>query len=226
MASYKELIDTLRVKVGNPSTAEVDDLVLGRLINNATEEIQDKYKFLKARKVTTFPTVSGSALYMLPSDCVSAFSLWNTSAGNRGKLTKRDENWLSTQQDLQNGPPTDYVRQRGWVQLVPTPDAVYTIRLMYKVSYTKMVDDMDEPVLPLPWHQGIWRLARFLYWDEKGDLAKAQWAQAVWTQWVSDKPNEMEEEDMMDNTEGVILPFLTSSSGLTPSNSQNRWDRE
>lgn len=220
------LNSTLRTKVGNPSTAETAESVLTRLNNEAYEEIFEKYTFHKARKVVTFPTVAGSALYDVPSDCVAVFSLWNTTTNFQGKIPKRDENWLSGQQTSTTGPPQGYVRQRGWINLSPTPDQVYTLRLFYKLVYTPMVETADVPVIPASWHPGIWRLARFNYWDEKGDLAKAQWAQAAWTQWVSDKPDELQEEYQMDDTEGVEMPGLIRSAYPSSMNSQTAWDRD
>lgn len=221
-----ELRTKLRVTLGNPSVAEVPDATLDSLNNEAYEEIHDKFVFHKARKIVTFPTVAASELYQVPSDCLSVFSVWNTTAGHERKLEKKDENWLATQQDAEDGDPIAYVRQRGWIQLVPPPDAVYTMRLMYKAHYTVMVADTDVPVLPLAWHPGIWRLARFRYWDDKGDLAKAQWANNVWLQWVSDKPDELQEEYQMDDAEGVTMPFLLRSTDESSANSQTLWDRE
>ena len=221
------LNSTLRTKVGSPSTAEVDNTVLTRLNNEAYEEIFEKYIFHKGRKIVTFPTVADSALYDVPADCMAVFSLWNTTENYQRKILKKDENWLANQQTNTAGPPIGYVRQRGWIQLSPTPDQVYTIRLFYKASYTALSADADVPVIPASWHPGIWRLARYNYWDEKGDLAKAQWAQAAWVQWVSDKPDELQEEYQMDDTEGVVMPGLVRSA-YPPNtfNSQQSWDKD
>ena len=224
--NLSELRTKLRENVGNPSVAEVPNATLDALNNEAYEEIHDKFGFLKARKIVTFPTIASSELYQLPDDCLAVFSVWNTTAGHKRKLEKKDENWLATQQDEEDGDPVAYVRQRGWIQLVPTPDAVYTMRLMYKAHYTAMTLDADTPAIPLSWHPGIWRLARFRYWDQKGDLVKAQWANDVWLQWLSDKPSELQEEYQMDDTEGVTMPFLTRSTNESTTNSQNLWDRE
>lgn len=221
-----ELRTKLRTKVGNPSIAEAPELALTSLINEAYEEIHEKYTFHKARRIVLFPTVAGSALYDIPSDALSIFSLWNTTTNYQRKIVKRDENWLSQQQTQQTGPPVAYVRQRAWLELSPVPDAIYTLRLMYKCAYDPLVVDADVPVIPFSWHPGIWRLARFLYWDEKGDLAKAQWSNNVWLQWVSDKPNELQEEYLMDDTEGVSMPSLMRSSSESSAHSQTLWDRE
>lgn len=221
-----ELNTTLRTKVGNPSTAEVTDTVLTRLSNEAYEEIFEKYTFQKARRVVTFPTTIGSALYDIPTDCLAVFSLWNTTENYQRKILKKDENWLAAQQSETNGPPIGYVRQRGWIQLSPTPDLVYTLRMMYKAAYTPLVLNADVPSIPESWHPGIWRLARFQYWDEKGDLAKAQWANNIWLQWLATKPDELQEEYQMDDTEGVVMPSLIRSSAGSSFNSQLTWDRE
>ena len=196
-------------------------------LNDSNQEITDKYIFHKGRKIVTFPTVSGSKLYDIPSDCLSVFSIWNTTTNFQQKLRKRDENWLATQQTETNGPPVCYVRQRGWIQLSPTPDAVYTLRLFYKAWTATLVTDGDVPAIPEAWHPGVWRYARYIYWDQiRGDNAKAQWCLGVFQQWVSDKPTELQEEQQMDDTEGVIIPGLVGRVASNDFNSQTLWDRE
>lgn len=217
----------LRSKVGNPSTAESSDTFLDGLINEAAEEIQNKYVFHKGRRIVTFPTIADSTLYDVPLDCVAVFSLWNTTTNYQGKISKKDENWLAAQQSNTAGPPIGYVRQRGWIELSPAPDQVYTLRLFYKTGYTLLTQDDDTPVIPNTWHPGIWRLARVNYWDEKGDLAKAQWSKSFWDQWVQDKPDELQEEYQMDMTEGVTMPGLIRGSDQDANtfNSELAWDR-
>ena len=64
----------LRSAVGNPTTTEIADTDLTTLNNESIEHIQNRYTFLKARRVVTFPTVADESLYEIPSDCVPVLS--------------------------------------------------------------------------------------------------------------------------------------------------------
>lgn len=232
----------LRSRVGNPSVAEVDDSVFDDITNESYEEIANRFVFHKVRKIVTFPTIAPTVAtppvltprYTIPTDCLEVRSIWNTgSTANpttQYKLEKRDEAWLAGQQtDLSNpisAAPTDYVRQRDWIELSPAPDDVYTMRLEYKAILAKLVSPTDIPALPDVWHKGIAYLARFKYWDEiRLDNPKAQWAMEVWNGWVETKPVEVEEENFADNTEGVQVLGLSNASGHSRPWSSADFDR-
>lgn len=201
----------LRAKTGNPSLADVPLATNYGFLNDALQEMANKYIFHRGRNIVTFPTIMGQARYTIPSDCLAVLSLWNTTTNFQGKLTKKDEQWLAAQQSSTTSTPTGYVRQKDWIELSPVPDAIYTMRLLYKIDVPQLVAPSDIPVLPSVWHPGIWMRARVLYWDEKGDITKAQWAETFFANWVMDKPDELQEEDQADNVEGVVLPTLTDT---------------
>ncbi len=208
----------LRKRIGNPTTAEVPDTELDDRINEAVIEITDRYGFNKGRKVVTFPTVISQSRYTLPTDCSVLMKLTNPAENKQ--LHKRDETWAAERATLEDGKPTDYLRQRDWIELFPPPDDVYTLQMMYKVIAPTLSVDADEPVFPSTWDSGVIYLARFKYWETQGDLAKAGVALNIWKDWVANKPSEIAEEDFADNTEGVVLPFLRRSS------LSNSFDRE
>lgn len=236
---FSELLSRLRVRVGNPSISDVPDADLKQITNDSYKEIANRYVFHKNRKIVTFPTVAPVGLvtttrYNLPDDCLAVLSLWNTGSvatpSAQYKLSKKDETWLADQQtDPTNpfsGEPLCYVRQRGWVELNPAPDAIYTIRLTYKYSIADLVADGDVPVLPDVWHPGIVFLARTKYWDEyRLDVEKAKWSFGVWQTWIATKPDELQEEDFADNTEGVVMPTLIRSAGRVQPRSSTDFDR-
>ena len=217
----------LRGVVGNPSTADVPNTTLDQCINEAYDEIANRFQFHLVRKIVTFltgaPTVAvppvGTPRYPIPCDLLEARSLWNMgSAINidaQYKLEKRDEAWLAGQQsDLNNpifGQPTSYVRQRDWIELSPVPDGIYNMRLEYKASIAPLSISTDSPILPDVWHKGICYLARVKYWDEvQLDNPKAAAAMAIWNAWIETKPVEVQEEDFADNTEGIVVPTLSN----------------
>ncbi len=191
----------LRPRIGNPTVAEVPNSELDSRINEAVVDITEKYGFLKARQIVTFPTVADEALYALPSDCVVVMKL--THPLENLKLNKRDETWAADNETLTTGKPLDYIRQRDWIKLFPTPDDVYTLKMQYKAKAATLALDADEPVFPSTWDQGVLYLARAKHWDVRGDLQKAIVAMQVWKDWVADKPSEIAEEMFADDTEGV-----------------------
>jgi hypothetical protein len=121
------------------------------------------------------------------------------------QLRKRDETWAAENATLESGKPLSYLRERDWIQLFPPPDDVYTLELFYKASAPVLTLDADEPIFPTTWDQGAIYLARYKYWDVRGDLQKATFAFNAWQMWVRDKPNEIMEEMFADDTEGVRL---------------------
>lgn len=203
----------LRARVGNPTVAETPNSELDERINESVKDITEKYGFHKGRKVVTFPTVIGQSRYTMPDDCVVVMKL-RIPAENVA-LRKRDETWASDNETLENGMPLNYLRERDWVQLFPPPDDIYTLELKYKASAAAMTLDADEPVFPSTWDQGVLYLARWKYWDVRGDLEKASFAYNAWKLWVKDKPSEIAEELFADDTEGVRVVGLRRSRYTT-----------
>lgn len=198
---------TLRTKVGSPSVAEVSDETLSRIINAAYREIGSKYPFNETRCIKSFSTITGTSRYTVPTDLAALIRVWDDT--NKKKLTKRGVRYLaSLPLNMQDGKPTNYVRAKDWIQLVPTPDAVYSIQIYYLTEIGDLVDDTDVFTLPLPWHDGIILKARHMYYDERGDIGKAIYCKNEWKDWVSDKPSEidLEKEDLEDA--GVIMMSL------------------
>ena len=69
--------------------------------------------------------------------------------------------------------------------------------------------DDDEPDIPSGWHEGVWIYARFIYWDSIGDIARAQYSATRWSQWVTDKPDEIGDEEFWDEDKGTEISTST-----------------
>lgn len=198
---------TLRTKIGSPTIVDVPDSTLTRLCNAAYREIASKYPFNEVRCIKSFTTTADEPRYTVPDDLAALFRVWDDT--NKKKLTKRGVRFLATiPKNVPNGKPTSYVRAKDWIQLYPTPDDDYIIELFYLTDIADMVDDSDEPVLPLAWHDGIVLKARHLYYDERGDIGKAIYAKNEWKDWVSDKPSEIDMEKVDLEDAGVIISTL------------------
>ncbi len=200
----------LRKRVGNPTVTDVPDVDLTGHINTAYHEIANSYRFRMVRKLCTFDTVASQAEYGLPSDCLAVLKARNSTSEHR--LEKMDDRKGAELENVSTeGDPTKYIRYRDWITLVPTPDGVYTIQLHYKADVSDLSADADEPVVPSVWHEGIIKLARYYYYDEEGDIPKAQSSYNVYELWASRKPVEVDEEKV-DFDSGVTIPSLGTSS--------------
>lgn len=207
----------LRKTIGNPDTTDVPDADLNELINLAYRDIAGRYRFHTVRKLCQFTTVDGTERYGLPTDCEVVLRVRDVTNGT--KLRKRGDRFAAVQEasdDEVTGKPTDYVRQRDWILLDPTPDDAYVMELYYKAGITDLDADTDEPILPEAWHEGILKLARHKFYDDSGDIPKATYALANYDSWLSTKPIEFDEEKK-DIDQGVEIPTLKNAARATVS---------
>lgn len=211
MATLVEIQRRLRRQIGNPSTEDVSDGLLREHINVAYRDIVNKYRFHLGRKICRFNTSQGVSRYTLWPDVASVLRVRNnTTEVKLEKLDARRRYELEgmTGSNIQEGAPTSYVRYRDWMELVPIPDGVYEIEVFFKMQIVDLVNEADEPVIPIAWHQGIVRMAKVLYYEEEGDDAKATIASNGFERWVARQPIEVDEEKIDFDT-GVFIPMLS-----------------
>lgn len=203
-----EMRTKLRKRVGNPDTTDVPNTDLDENINSAYRDIASRFRFHKVRKLCVFDTIIGTKRYGLPTDTEALLRVRNNTRGT--KITKEDDSFTARQEGDANevqGTPLTYARQRDWILLDPTPDAVETIEIYYKAGIADLDSDGLVPILPASWHEGIVKLARHYFYDEKGDAPKAQYALATYTSWLSTKTVEFDEEKS-DYDKGVRVVSL------------------
>ena len=209
-----EIRTKTRTLIGNPSQTSIPDSRLTELINQAYRDIATRYRFHKVRTIATFATVDGTKRYTLPTDCGVLMKVWDqTSRKKLGKLDNRDFSEKDAQDTGITSQPTNYYRTRDWIELFPIPDGVYTIAIQYKTTIADMVADADTPAIPLPWHIGICYYARWVYYDEEGNLEKTQYYLNQWNLCVNTMPVEVDEELFADMDKGVRLPELAEWRG-------------
>lgn len=210
----KVMRDLLRKRVGNPTIADVPEDDLTSRINSAYSDITTKFKFHRVRKICLFSTVASQVQYGLPADCFAVLRVRDNTNGKR--LTKIGDTEYSDRTETlaqpSTGKPTMYLRQKSWIALAPTPDAVYEMEIFYKAKLDALVADGDVPLIPDAWHEGIVRLARYYHWDDVGDFPKAQAALVVFDKWATEMPTEFDDEaEAIDS--GVRLPTLSGFKG-------------
>lgn len=202
----------LRERVGNPSTIDVLDSTLTLRINEAYEDIWDRYRFHAARGTSSaITTVAGTNSYTMPTTADVLMEVRDATNGVKLKKMGRDD-WYSLNQGTSTGRPTRYYREGTTLYLDPNPDGAYAFLLLFKKPYTALSGATDSPAIPSSWHQGILLLARYKFWETTGNWAQAQAAMSVYEAWLADKTDEIDEEIFADSSfnaqpEGLGVPL-------------------
>lgn len=131
------------------------DTKIREWIEDTRLDLALKYSFKYLYVEATASTVAGTSKYALPSDYLGHATLW-AGAKKLAKITPREFDEL-TQTDIDaaasprelttedgsavsttsiQAPPDYYVERGMEVELYPTPDAVYTLRIKYYASPT------------------------------------------------------------------------------------------
>lgn len=209
----------LRTTIGNPSTSQVADSVLTAVINRAIKEIADKYRFHATRKVATFSTIAATDKYVLPSDYNVLMKVAIQTTGKYRPLRKTSFGFINANPTQSNQQPSRYAVVQNYLQVWPTPDAVYSIQLMYRFNPVALSSDSDTSPFPSAWDDGVKYCSRHMYWDDNGDVAKAVYALNKYNQWLEGKSDEIGLEYFADWEQGVSIPTLLDddSAESTPS---------
>lgn len=198
----------LRERIGNPTTTDVPDATLTVRLNEAYQDILDRFRFRKNRKTdTSITTVASTGAYNLPNDVSIVLSVKDET--NDVKLVKRDRDWVDAwDDDTATGKPLSYFIDASQINLFPVPDDAYSIKVRYIYDVTDLSAGGDTPVLPTSWHHGIVLLARYKYWEVVDDAARMQTALAAWQSWISTKTVEFDEEKLQDYDQAIVVPTL------------------
>lgn len=205
---HSDMIALVRRRIGNPTTTDVVDSVITGHINDAYEEVRDKFKHTRGRKREQFTTTINVGRYKISDVTETLYKAWDRT--NKLELERVGINVL-TEEDFDGtliGKPTKIARFEDYVQLLPVPDGAYVIELYLKEIFTPLVGVNDVPDIPQAWHRGVCILAAFNYYDvDGGDAAKATYQMQVFKNWLEDKPVEAHDEtEGIDS--GVEIPSL------------------
>lgn len=186
----------LRKKLGNPTETDISRDDLYAVLNRAYKWVMDTYKFHIVRERATFNTAVGTDKYTIPANGFTIMSVRDNT--NNIKLVRRTPDWFDALTSITTqGKPTDYCRYANYIQINPVPDGIYSIQVYFKFA----VPDLglsDDPLAPSTWHEGIITRARYIFWDDQGDIPKALYAMSSWKEWIDTKPEEISEENYHD----------------------------
>lgn len=202
----------LRRQVGNPSSGQVTDAFLNQIINIAYKAMMERFRFKSNKKTYAFSTVVGTQLYDLPTDALALLRVRNTTQNYEGKLEKYGDRRVAELNNVETyGTPLYYARYQNQLGLYPTPDIVYTMEIRYKAVLADLAADTDVPDMPDGWHWGLVLFARYYYFVDQNETAKAIESANFYKDWLSTKPDEVDEEkDDFDS--GVSVPTLDGNS--------------
>lgn len=212
--NFRQLQDKFRVSIGNPSVVDEPDsnasgTGLGDYVNDAYQELFDKFNHGRQKPRARFNTVDGTGKYELPNEVGAIYYVWDRT--NKRKLVPLSMHQVAEIEfdnpDPATGKPEKYIHVDDFLQLEPIPDGVYNMEFQYRHIPDPLANDADVPNLPSPWHKGIVFLARWHYWLDRGDVPKSAAASDMFERWVIGKPVELEEEQMGDDT-GIEIPQL------------------
>lgn len=120
-----------------------------RWLNEAQHAVARRVFIRDLLTSTTVTTVSGTSVYSLPTDFARLESLVYTA--NASPLHPVSFQWLDTYTSA-SGTPSLYALDDLGINLYPTPDAVYSLKLRYQKDPADMSADADIPTLPAAHH--------------------------------------------------------------------------
>lgn len=211
--NFSQIRTRLRKLVGNPTATDVPDADLNEVINEAYQELCDEYRFRATRELATFSTAANVNAYALPTNSLVLMGVKDCT--NDVRLRKRNHDWVMSQTSDTDSPgkPTNYARYEDYIKLFPTPDGVYSINIYYRIYIADLSADADIPVIPVPWHRGLIRFARYKYYDALGQIQMAQYTYRAWQVWLNNKPTEVDEEEFYEGAmTGVEVTTLGTAS--------------
>ncbi len=103
----------------------------------------------------TLPTVAGTATVALPAAFLKMRGVSLLYSGTYRALDMLEPSRQALGYDLANGRPTGYLHVGANLELFPTPDAVYTIRLRYVPTATVLSNLSDSLDVPNGWESFI-----------------------------------------------------------------------
>jgi len=131
------------------------DVVLDA-VNEALGLIGTEADWPWLRASTTITTAAGDGLYALPSDYARTVYLVDPDGEPIARL---DERQLEEDYTDDQGSPEAWAIVGGEVALRPVPDAVLAFSHHYVRTEKVLVEDSDEPYLPVQFHPGAVVLA-------------------------------------------------------------------
>lgn len=177
----EQLRDGLRFRLGVPENENFYQAqTLDSLINEAIQTISVENAWPWLQVATTFNTVANTRLYTPPTNWQRTKNL---------SIDGYDSLFLLDLQEIRNWPdsvsdvPLFYTIYQEQIYLAPAPSAIYTIRHDYIRQEPKLIDDSDQPLMPVQFQYSILAFAAHLAHMRAGDLPRGAAALQEYNNW-------------------------------------------
>jgi len=139
-------LNTNRESSGDTATT---DATITPLLNFALREIARRHDWRQLFTSKTMTTIAGTERYAFPTDMnrLLSMTMWNSTTSYT--LAERTKTWLNSYDSRQalssTGVPAVYAVDGLYFELVPRPDAVYTLAVNYIKWPATLVNATDAP---------------------------------------------------------------------------------
>ncbi len=151
--TLQNLRDELREHLGVGT--ELDNTAVDLLINRAWWEVQSKFKFREKEISVDIATVDGTKEYDIEHEAIQRVVLIDDDDEyHQLKQLSLDEAIQGSTDDTSHeAQPTHYFIRNRSLELYPTPDAIYTLRVFCQETLDDVIS--DGPPIPQEWHEII-----------------------------------------------------------------------
>jgi hypothetical protein len=176
MSTLSSLVSDLREHIKSDPNDKIWSLSTKEAaINNAYFQLQKdgNFRWADNEATTTQATTAGTAEYALPTDFIRMDLVQDSTA--LGELDPTSKS-IVMRNGAGSGQPSSYYLFNQKLGLYPTPDAAYTLNILYRKRLATMTALVDCD-FPADFDPAIVRMAAFMLWSTTKNKAKT--AQAL-----------------------------------------------
>lgn len=160
--TYLDLVNEVLVRLRENPVSTVSQTgysaLIGLYVNDTKRQVEDAWTWDALDTTLTLPIVAGTTTYVVTGSGTRQkdVTVNCVTAGREAPIRLVSMRWIENQQQLttvQNGPPLYY----AWngnngtdskLEVYPTPDGSYSLKLNMSVPQIKLVDDSDVLLIP------------------------------------------------------------------------------
>lgn len=162
--TYLSLVNSVLARLRKESVTTITEStyaqLIGKFVNDSKRQVEDAWNWDVLHSTKTVTTASGTSTYTVTGSGKLPKGITVNDTSNKGTLQNAPLQWILNQQQLSTV-QTGYPRYYAWngtdgtdskIELYPTPNSVYTIKLNLYVPQAALSSDND--VLTVP-HEAV-----------------------------------------------------------------------
>lgn len=182
LRTFSEMKDRLKFMHGQNTSFEAPTDYYGQWINEAYQlltngnriwSLQRNYRFPELETSSIKPTAANTAYIDVPTDCLIASEIWDST----NDVLLRGISWYqyvrTTGRASSYSKPTQWTRRGGYIYLLPTPDAVYSLTIYYRKRVAELSAVGDVTLIGAEWDSIIIKMAYVQSLEKLGEYEKA-----------------------------------------------------